>query len=98
MIEIVLQASNDSSYIEDLTKIQNTANPRHDNLFIVGCNKEIISFLNYFISESYNITIVENNEDAIEKIQECIPAAIIYGPRTPDFLFRAFRHSLTSML
>ena len=78
MIEIVLQASNDSSYIEDLTKTQNTANPRHDNLFIVGCNKEIISFLNYFISESYNITILENNENAIEKIQECIPAAIIY--------------------
>lgn len=76
VIEVYLQAS--SGIDIAFSKTYQDENPRHDHLFIVSKNSEIISFLNYFTSERYNITIFENNEDAIAKTQECIPAAIIY--------------------
>ena len=75
IIEIHLQAS---SKVTDIAAAHNSENPRHDKIFIVSRNSEIISFLNYFTSDRYNISIFENNESAAAKIQECIPAAIIY--------------------
>ena len=75
IIEIHLQAS---SKVTDIAAAYNSENPRHDKIFIVSRNSEIISFLNYFTSDRYNISIFENNESAAAKIQECIPAAIIY--------------------
>ena len=75
LIEVNLQASSETS---DVATTHHTENPRHDNLFIVSRNSEIISFLNYFTSDRYNISVFENNESIAAKIQECIPAAVIY--------------------
>ena len=75
IIEIHLQAS---SKITDIAVTHNSENPRHDKIFIISRNSEIISFLNYFTADSYNISIFDNNESASTKIQECMPAAVIY--------------------
>ena len=77
VIEIQLQTLN----IGDRNKLSvthNNTNPRHDNLFIISQNSEIISFLNYFTSDNYNIYVFDNNEDAANHIKECTPSAIIY--------------------
>ena len=75
VIEINLQATPEAT---DGTITHHTENPRHDNIFIISRNSEIVSFLEYFISDRYNISVFENHESANTKIQECIPAAVIY--------------------
>ena len=75
ILDIYLQASAEKT---DAVATHNYANPRHDKIFIVSKNSEIISFLNYFTADRYNISIFDNNESASTMIQECMPVAVIY--------------------
>ena len=57
---------------------QDVNNPHHDNMFIISKNTEITSFLKYFTSDRYNISVYDNNDDIISSIQERQPSVIIY--------------------
>lgn len=76
-IEIVMKATyamseQDSAYI----KIED--NPHHDNIFIISKNNEIISFLNYFMSDRYNLSVFGSNEEAAAGLSKSQPIVIIY--------------------
>lgn len=93
VIEILLQASSETA---DTATVHHTENPRHDNIFIVSRNSEIISFLNYFTSDRYNISVFENNESAAARFQECIPVAIIYDSSSLPGQISSFMEDLKS--
>ena len=93
VLEINLQAT---SEVTDNTITHHTENPRHDNIFIISRNSEIISFLNYFLSDRYNISVFENHDSATTQLQECIPSAVIYDSSSLPGLINNFIESFKS--
>ena len=53
-------------------------NPGKEYIFIISTNKEISSFIGYFLSEKYNIMQLQDNDSAFECMESLIPAAVIY--------------------
>ena len=76
-VEVILQSTYTADTLE-ASQIQIKENPHHDNIFIISKNSEIISFLNYFMSERYNLTVFASNEDAIAGLNKSHPIIIIY--------------------
>ena len=76
-VEVTLQSTYTADTLE-ASQIQIKENPHHDNIFIISKNSEIISFLNYFMSERYNLTVFASNEDAIAGLNKSHPIIIIY--------------------
>lgn len=76
-IEVTLESTYTASTLE-ASHIQIKENPHHDNIFIISKNSEIISFLNYFMSERYNLTVFGSNKDAAAGMNENYPIIIIY--------------------
>ena len=65
--------------------------PHLKRICIISTNKEVTSFLDYFLSENYNIDIYPDNETALTHCKGHIPAAIMYditsmNGRFADFL------------
>lgn len=52
--------------------------PGREYIFIIGTNKEISSFIGYFLSEKYNIMQLQDNEEAFKCMESLLPAAVIY--------------------
>ena len=76
-VEVILQSTYTADTLE-ASQIQVKENPHHDNIFIISKNSEIISFLNYFMSDRYNLTVFASNEDAIAGLNKSHPIIIIY--------------------
>ena len=76
-VEVILQSTYTADTLE-ASQIQIKENPHHDNIFIISRNSEIISFLNYFMAERYNLTVFASNEDAIAGLNKSHPIIIIY--------------------
>ena len=76
-IEVTLQSNYVANTMET-SQIQINENPHHDNIFIISKNSEIISFLNYFMSERYNLTVFSSNEEAATGLNKSHPITIIY--------------------
>ena len=76
-VEVILQSTYTADPLE-ASQIQIKENPHHDNIFIISKNSEIISFLNYFMSERYNLTVFASNEEAATGLNENHPIIIIY--------------------
>ena len=76
-VEVILQSTYTADTLE-ASQIQIKENPHHDSIFIISKNSEIISFLNYFMSERYNLTVFASNEDAIAGLNKSHPIIIIY--------------------
>lgn len=76
-VKVILQSTYTADTLE-ASQIQIKENPHHDNIFIISKNSEIISFLNYFMSERYNLTVFASNEDAIAGLNKSHPIIIIY--------------------
>lgn len=55
---------------------RSNANP--DNIYIVSSNRDISSFLGYFLSGKYNVHSFKNNKAVIEKMESSLPLAVIY--------------------
>lgn len=49
-----------------------------DYIYIISNNRDISSFLGYFLSDGYNIKSFSDNASAFERIEQKIPIAIIY--------------------
>ena len=47
-------------------------------IYIVSANRDISSFLGYFLSDSYNVRSFKDNTSAVERIEQKIPVAVIY--------------------
>ena len=91
-VEVILQSTYTAGILE-ASQIQIKENPHHDNIFIISKNSEIISFLNYFMSERYNLTVFASNEDAIAGLNMSHPIIIIYDAsslqgKITDFMAR----------
>ena len=91
-VEVILQSTYTAGTLE-ASQIQIKENPHHDNIFIISKNSEIISFLNYFMSERYNLTVFASNEDAIAGLNMSHPIIIIYDAsslqgKITDFMAR----------
>ena len=76
-VEVILQSTYTADTLE-ASQIQIKENPHHDSIFIISKNSEIISFLNYFMSERYNLSVFASNEDAIAGLNKSHPIIIIY--------------------
>ena len=76
-VEVILQSTYTADTLE-ASQIQIKENPHHDNIFIISKNSEIISFLNYFMSDRYNLSVFASNEDAIVGMNKSHPIVIIY--------------------
>jgi len=76
-VEVILQSTYTADSLE-ASQIQIKENPHHDNIFIISKNSEIISFLNYFMSEKYNLTVFTSNEEVVAGLNKSHPIIIIY--------------------
>ncbi len=76
-IEVTLESIYTANTLK-ASQIQIKENPHHDNIFIISKNSEIISFLYYFMSERYNLTVFGSNKDAAAGLNENHPIIIIY--------------------
>lgn len=47
-------------------------------IYIVSTNRDISSFLGYFLSDSYNVRSFSDNTAAVERIEQKTPVAVIY--------------------
>jgi AraC-like DNA-binding protein len=47
-------------------------------IYIVSANRDISSFLGYFLSDSYNVRSFRDNTSAVERIEQKLPVAVIY--------------------
>lgn len=70
-----------SSISEDI----NTILPEKGNgrghlqkIYVISINKETSSFLEYFLSDKYNVCGISDNQTAFAEIKSSIPAAVIY--------------------
>ena len=76
-VEVILQSTYTADTLE-ASQIQVKENPHHDNIFIISKNSEIISFLNYFMSDRYNLSVFASNEEAATGLNKSHPIIIIY--------------------
>ena len=54
------------------------SNPDNEYIYIVSTNKEISSFIGYFLSVKYNIQQFQDNISAFQGMDTMLPAAVIY--------------------
>ena len=47
-------------------------------IYIVSANRDISSFIGYFLSDSYNVRSFTDNTAAVERIEQKVPVAVIY--------------------
>ncbi len=47
-------------------------------IYIVSANRDISSFIGYFLSDSYNVRSFTDNTSAVERIEQKVPVAVIY--------------------
>lgn len=76
-------------------------NPYHENVFIASRNKEIISFIGYFLSDRYNVSVFSNNDEIIAALSDRQPSVIIYDSSSlqgqiTDFMGRLKANKRTS--
>ena len=76
-VEVILQSTYTADTLE-ASQIQIKENPHHDSIFIISKNSEIISFLSYFMSDRYNLSVFASNEEAATGLNENHPIIIIY--------------------
>lgn len=50
----------------------------HDYICIISKNRDISSFLGYFLSDNYSIRSYTDNDTALEKMEQMQPIAVIY--------------------
>ncbi len=67
-----------NTIIENLLPKNFKSDVHPDYIYIISSNRDISSFLGYFLSDSYNVRSFSNNESAIERIVQKMPIAIIY--------------------
>ena len=77
--------------------------PHLKRISIISNNKEVTSFLDYFLSENYNIDIYPDNESALTNCKGHMPAAIIYditsiNGRFADFMERVKENKITGQI
>lgn len=77
VLEFVLKATYAINE-QGLNDVKIEENPHHDNIFIVSRNGEIISFLNYFMSDKYSLSVFGSNEEAMTGLNTSQPIIIIY--------------------
>ena len=64
--------------IEDQLPTEFETNPGKEYIFLISTNKEISSFIGYFLLEKYNIRHFQDNESAFEAMESKMPATVIY--------------------
>jgi AraC-like DNA-binding protein len=47
-------------------------------IYIISSNRDISSFIGYFLSDSYNVRSFTDNISAVERIEQKVPVAVIY--------------------
>ena len=67
-----------NSFIENQLPKNFKSDIHPDYIYIVSNNRDISSFLGYFLSDSYNILSFTDNASAIERIGRKAPVAVIY--------------------
>ena len=77
--------------------------PHLKRICIISTNKEVTSFLDYFLSENYNIDIYPDNETALTHCKGHIPAAIMYditsmNGRFADFMEKIKENKITGQI
>jgi len=94
-IDVILQSTYISGSLESSdSKIKE--NPYHDKIFIISKNSEIISFLNYFMTDKYNMSVYSNNEEAITGLNKVQPIIIIYDTSSLQGQITAFMERLNT--
>ena len=65
-----------------------------DYIYIISHNRDISSFLGYFLSDSYNVRSYRDNCSALERIEQRVPIAVIYDVYSMQNGFNEFLESI----
>ena len=75
--ELILSSLNTTNIVVKADSLKES-NSFRETIYIVSKNDEIIQFLQYFLSEKYNISIFNNNESIISSCSALMPCIVIY--------------------
>lgn len=65
-------------------------------IYLASNNKDISSFMEYFLSEKYNVMVFNDNESLLEQMENNIPVAAIYDTSSIANGFPAFIEKIRS--
>ena len=71
-------------------------NPGQEYIYIISKNKDISSFIGYFLSEKYNIMQFNSNKEAFKCMESSLPAAVIYDYSSLRSSFSEYMENIRS--
>lgn len=85
-----------NTIIENELSKRNKHDAALNYIYLVSNNKDISSFMEYFLSDKYNILVFNDNESMLEQTQHHIPVAAIYDTLSIANGFPAFIEKIRS--
>lgn len=85
-----------NTIIENELSKRNKHDAALNYIYLVSNNKDISSFMEYFLSNKYNILVFNDNESMLEQTQHHIPVAAIYDTLSIANGFPAFIEKIRS--
>lgn len=70
------------------------SNQHNKHVFLISSNKEISSFMSYFLSEKYNVCEYTDNESALTETRNQMPVAIVYDVSSMSGNFAEFMEKM----